>query len=218
MKIQCPCGSKFNFEVQPEMLAQPGKFVCAQCGADWSDYINGLIRQELMGAQQPTAAPALEPAPAAPEPAPAPDLVPAPPPAAQSGLRVRVHTGARPAEESAATTDVRFCTKHPGQRPVEHCVVCKKPLCPKCMELFGYVCSPLCRQRADLQSIDVPVFAGQKSVSEGRQWRKAGLMVGLAAVFVAALVGAWVCYEYVGSHPGPIYSYRFNDWSQSGRR
>ena len=85
------------------------------------------------------------------------------------------------------------------------------------MELFGYVCSPLCRQRADLRGIEVPEFAGQKSVSERRQWRKVGLVVGIAAVFVAALVGAWVWYEFIGSHPHPVYSFRFSEPSYSGR-
>jgi len=32
MKIQCACGAKYAFEVQPEMLDKPVQFVCPSCG------------------------------------------------------------------------------------------------------------------------------------------------------------------------------------------
>src|SRR3990172_6388975 len=77
--------------------------------------------------------------------------------------QARVHTRSnRP--DTAGTS--RFCTKHPGQRPTHRCLVCKKPICPKCMEIFGYVCSALCKNKAELQGIVVPVYAGQKSLVE----------------------------------------------------
>ena len=47
MKIQCPCGAKYAFDVSPEMAQTPVRFVCQACGADSSDVVNGLIRQEL---------------------------------------------------------------------------------------------------------------------------------------------------------------------------
>ena len=47
MKIQCACGAKYAFDVTPEMAENPVRFVCQNCGLDSSDYVNGLIRQEL---------------------------------------------------------------------------------------------------------------------------------------------------------------------------
>ena len=47
MKIQCACGAKYAFDVTPEMAEQPVRFVCQNCGADYSEFVNGLIRQEL---------------------------------------------------------------------------------------------------------------------------------------------------------------------------
>src|SRR6185503_4771637 len=75
---------------------------------------------------------------------------------------------------TSTSNDGRPCPKHPSQLIVEHCLVCQKPMCPKCMELFGYVCSPLCRAKAEANGIEVPVFAGQKSVMEAKRWRKVG--------------------------------------------
>ena len=47
MKIQCACGAKYAFDVTPEMAENPVRFVCQTCGLDSSDFVNGLIRQEL---------------------------------------------------------------------------------------------------------------------------------------------------------------------------
>ena len=47
MKIQCACGAKYAFDVTPEMAENPVRFVCQNCGLDSSDFVNGLIRQEL---------------------------------------------------------------------------------------------------------------------------------------------------------------------------
>ena len=40
------------------------------------------------------------------------------------------------------------------------------------MEVFGYVCSPLCRGKANSHGIQIPVYEGQRSVVEARLWRK----------------------------------------------
>ena len=47
MKIQCACGAKYAFDATPEMVENPVRFVCQNCGLDSSDFVNGLIRQEL---------------------------------------------------------------------------------------------------------------------------------------------------------------------------
>src|SRR5215472_18515898 len=52
MKLQCPCGAKYAFDVTPEMAGKPIRFVCSACGLDSSDYVNSLIRQELGASPQ----------------------------------------------------------------------------------------------------------------------------------------------------------------------
>src|SRR5215470_16354526 len=94
MKIQCSCGTKYSFDVTPEMARTPVRFVCQTCGRDSSDVVNQLVRQQL-GTSAPTpppAAPPVEAAPLAPAPAPVP---PAP--------RVRL-AAATPAAATAATS------------------------------------------------------------------------------------------------------------------
>ncbi len=169
MKIQCSCGAKYAFDISPEMAQEPVRFVCPACGLDASDFVNSLVRQEL-GLSGPAAAPA--PAPAATPAQPAPQSPPV--------ARVRVHTPASvPVEAAPAAADApQRCFKHPDQFVVEKCYICSKPLCPKCMELFGYLCSPLCKGKAEAQGIEVPIFAGQKSVREARTWRRTVAVTG----------------------------------------
>jgi len=85
------------------------------------------------------------------------------------------------------------------------------------MELFGYVCSPLCKARADSHGISVPVFAGQKSVAEARLWRKVGLVVGAVGLTFGAVVGLWFWYAWFGSTPKPSFSVRFEQPAYSGQ-
>src|ERR1039458_6869098 len=137
MKIQCSCGAKYAFDVSPEMAQTPVRFVCPACGLDSSDFVNNLVRQEL-GLPEPAAAPAIQAAPA---------------------VRVRLHTSPAAAAETTKADDDQpsRCHKHPDQFVIDKCYVCSKPLCPKCMELFGYVCSPLCKNKAQSQGIEIPV-------------------------------------------------------------
>ncbi len=179
------------------MAEKPVRFVCQQCGLDSSDFVNRLIRQELgMAAAVPAAAGGLRVSSAGAAPTP-------PPPPVAAAPRL---TGAKPPP----------CVKHPGQRCTERCVVCGKPICPKCMELFGYVCSPLCNAKAEAQKIHVPVYAGQKSVAEAQFWRKAGAIFGVVAVTMVALVGFWFWYAWFGSYPKPVFSVRFDNPAYAG--
>ncbi|MGD0351401.1 MAG: PQQ-binding-like beta-propeller repeat protein [Verrucomicrobiota bacterium] len=222
MKIQCACGAKYAFDVTPEMAEQPVRFVCQNCGADYSEFVNGLIRQELG-----LAAPADAPPPSAPvaevllPPPPVPEAPPLPPPIFVATPRLRVASPAQPAGQTAETeagSDApQFCLKHKGEICMERCVVCQKPICPKCMELFGYVCSPLCKARAEAKKIKVPVYAGQKTVVEAQFWRKAGRISWAIAAMVAALLGFWFWYAWFGSVPHPIFSVRFTEKAYSGQ-
>src|SRR5438105_966704 len=192
MKIQCSCGTKYAFDISPEMARTPITFVCKTCGADSSGMINQLIRQEL--GLPPPAATAL---PASPQPAVAPppttdpvtvrvNVAPrtpasappvqesaAPPPVGPARVRVSIPSSPAAALAAAAPGPAapQLCLKHPGQLAAHRCVVCQKPICSDCMEVFGFVCSALCRAKAESQGIEVPAYESQRSATAAREWR-----------------------------------------------
>lgn len=222
MKIQCACGAKYAFEVTPEQAQQPVQFVCPACGLDASAYVTQLIREQFglaAPAPETAAAPAPEiaPAPGALATTPGVEAPPsaAPPPPAPVQVRVRSNEP-RAAAGHEPVADERFCRKHPGVRPTDRCVVCGKPICPRCMEILGYVCSPLCRQKAELSGIEVPVYAAQKSVVERRRWRKIGLLAGSVCAVLVILLGVWIWYEWFLSRPSVAFAVRFEDRVASG--
>jgi hypothetical protein len=254
MKVQCPCGAKYAFDVTPEMARDPVRFACPGCGVDLSGPINELIRQELKLATAPAAIPTAVPVPmAAPVPTaiavPSSGSAPAARPVAAGGVSIPA-IPPRPAEApvtiapaapaklaisrapSTATHGTAVetapapvgagneagqpCQKHKGEFIIEHCRVCQKPLCPKCMELFGYVCSPLCKARADSHGLRIPVYAGQKSVAEAKQWRKIGLIGAGVGAVVVGLLGFWVWYAFIGSVPHSVFSVRFPELAYAG--
>jgi hypothetical protein len=85
------------------------------------------------------------------------------------------------------------------------------------MELFGYVCSPLCKAKAESRGVHVPVYAGQKSRVEARRWRT--LVYGSSAIgiLLALLLGLWGWYAWFGCQPKSIFSVRFPDAAYTGR-
>src|SRR5688572_6942628 len=222
MKLQYACGAKYAFDVQPEMLNKPVQFVCPSCGLDSSDYVNSLVRQELGAVEASLVTPpAVD---IAPPPgvalAPAAAIEPATLSAAASStaLRVRLHAGSpKPAETPAAAADTSVCSRHFGQPAVEFCHVCHKPICAKCLEIFGYVCSPLCKQKAALSGMKVPEFIGQRDVVQRRFWRKVSFVSGGLGSLVVALLGVWFWWVWFGSIPKPVFSVRFPEPSYSGQ-
>jgi hypothetical protein len=241
MKVQCNCGAKYAIDVTPEMGRDPVRFVCPGCGLDLSGPINDLVRQELGLASASAPAPM---AAIIPEAAPAPRAVPAakstamrvptpvrsaapmaatPAPAAPARLSISksastaTHGSAvETAPEIGGGGDGTPCPKHQGEVAVEHCYICRKPICPKCMELFGYVCSPLCRAKAESHGVKVPVFAGQRSVIEAQQWRKIWRIGAGAGAVLALILGVWFWYAWFGSVPHPIFSVRFPEMAYAG--
>ena len=197
MKIQCSCGAKYSFDVTPAMAQTPIRFVCSICGADSSDMVNGLIRQELG--------------------LPAADM--SPPPQAAPHARVRVSAPA--AAPAGAAPDApeapRRCAKHPDQLVTDHCCVCARPICPKCMDLFGYVCSPLCKARAEAQGLEIAVYDGQRSRREARTWRRTVAVAGAIAGVALAALGVWIWYVGFASRPSTLWSVRFAERSYSGQ-
>lgn len=233
MKVQCSCGAKYEFAVTPVMATSPVKFVCPACGLNASEFVDGLIRRELGQTNTPTGVPvpiqlAAPPRPtAAPAPAPVATLLdesPPPPPPPTSvrrppGVRLSSSTAAPVAAEQAAAEAPAGvpCLKHPGQIATEKCFVCSKPICPKCMELFGYLCSPLCKAKADSHGLNVPIYENQRSMVEARQWRKVVWVgSGLGAV-AAVLLGFWFWYAWFGCMPRVVFSVRFPDRKYSGQ-
>ena len=229
MKVQCACGAKCEFDLTPEMASSPVKFLCPACGLDASEFVDGLVRQELGQ----TAAPRGVPMPVpvrlvTPSTAPGSAGIPAgvdapgnaPPrrPALPGRVAVRLHGPSTPGTEAVAEApSAPFCLKHPGELAIEKCYVCSKPICPKCMELFGYVCSPLCKAKAGSHGITLPVYQNQKSLVEARQWRKVVSVIWVSGILLAALLGFWFWYAWFGSTPKPVFSVRFDERSYSGR-
>jgi outer membrane protein assembly factor BamB len=85
------------------------------------------------------------------------------------------------------------------------------------MELFGYVCSPFCSSKAEAQGIDIPVYAGKKSVVEARQWRKVVAAGSAIAAVVLGLVSFWFWYAWIGVAPRPVYSVLFTNAVKHGQ-
>jgi hypothetical protein len=229
MKVQCACGAKYVFDITPAMRSNPVQFICPACGMDASQFVDGLVRQELGQATAPFGQP-ISVLTGAPTTAAVPTGVllddsataPAPPPAAapRAALAVRVSTPQANLDAAGAApafAEGRPCLKHPGEMATEKCYVCSKPICPKCMELFGYVCSPLCKAKADSHGIQVPVYEFQKSVVEARQWRKTVLVGCGAGGVLAAFLGVWFWYAWFGCMPHPIFTVRFPERSYAGQ-
>lgn len=226
MKVQCSCGVKYEFDITTEMANSPVKFVCPACGLDASEFVDALVRQELGQAATPHGVPVPARLSAPPGAAPVPVAravaappPPSPPPPSRPALAVRIQAPqpAQPEEASAPSPADVPCLKHPGQFATRKCLVCGKPICPKCMELFGYVCSPLCKAKAETQGREIPVYAGQKSVVEARLWRKVVWIGGTAGLAVAGLLGFWFWYAWFGCLPRPVFSVRFTDPAYSGQ-
>ncbi|MGB7748536.1 MAG: PQQ-binding-like beta-propeller repeat protein [Verrucomicrobiia bacterium] len=191
MKIQCSCGAKYSFEVTPEMAQNPMRFVCQNCGLDSSDYINELVRDEIAKQFPNTASP--------------------PPPAAPVASQLRISREEKTPEPPQAAPVSGYCSRHRNTRVTEKCAICGKPICPQCLELFGFFCSPLCKSKAELQGVAAPVYAGQKFRVQARFWRKAGLILSSLGAVLALVLGFWTWYAWFGSVPHPHFSARFDD-------
>jgi hypothetical protein len=207
MKIQCACGAKYSFDATPEMLQNPVKFVCPNCGLDSSAFVNELVRREFAGQ-----------APAAPE------AATPPPPPADEAPRLRISHAAAPAPAAPAEPPSpvptpeggEFCAKHRREPAVHHCLVCKKPMCSLCMKLFGYVCSPLCRAQAEARRMDIPMHASQGSLAEARFWRMSGAIGVIVAILILGGVIFWGWYAWVGSVPHVALSVKYDDRAYAG--
>ena len=124
---------------------------------------------------------------------------------------VRQQFGATNAEPATL-----ICHRHSDQPATTECLVCKKPICPECMKLFGYVCSAYCAGQAERAGVDLPVYEGQRDVVEARFWKKARRSAAVALVILAALMGVAAWYNFSGSRPKPAYTVKFAEKRSDG--
>ncbi len=217
MKVQCSCGVKYEFEITPEMRTRPVKFVCPTCGLNASEFVDSLVRQQLGQSATPTGIPVpVQLSGSGGTPATPISIEQPPPPRPAAPMRVAALPPAAPEQIAAAESEGTPCLKHPGEVAVDRCRICSKPICPKCMELFGYVCSPLCKAKADSHGIAIPVYEGQQSVREARRWRKVAWATSIAGAFLVLLLGFSIWYRLVGREPKPVFSVRFPQPAYSG--
>lgn len=218
IKLNCQCGTRYSFDVEPVNGRMPIKVACPGCGADGTEAANELIAKTAPAQSAPQApqftilsTPAPSPAPSpAPEQAP---LVPQVP--AQEKPKLRV-AGAKhapspapasaPAPVAAAAPGVEMCNRHLDKPAAEHCVVCHKPICPECMSMFGYLCSVGCRYRAEQERIHVPAYKFQKRSVESREFRKGALITVAVIAVLFTAIGFWYWYEFTGSKPKLSYT------------
>jgi hypothetical protein len=205
MKIQCGCGAKYEFDITPDMAQNPVQFVCPACGADSSALVTNLVRQHLA---QATAEP--------PQPARGAGSLPASLERRAPPLRVPLPP-TLPDTAPALETQPRRCPRHPAEFAVGECIVCSKPICPKCMQLFGCVCGPHCKAKAEAKGLQVPSHAALKSAVEARHWRNAGRIATTAALLMAAALGFWLWFALLGSKPRVAFSIRFAEPAYSGQ-
>jgi hypothetical protein len=191
IKILCSCTTKFSFDVEPVDGKMPVEIFCPKCGVDVTEQANTMIQQQSSSPETPVAI--------------AGENKP------RIGLRVASHV-AKPASSDggvAAMPGVEMCFRHPRNVATEHCVVCKKPICPECMQSFGFLCSINCRYRAEQEQIAVPVYKLQKSNVEKGALRKTLAITGVVACLVVGLIGLWFWYVLSGSKPRPYYTWKF---------
>jgi hypothetical protein len=203
MKIQCNCGTKYAFDVTPEMAANPVSFICQNCGADNSLAVNMLIQQQFPATATESAPP---PAPVAPP----------PPVESKPRMKVAVHVATPAAETATESAAPQMCRKHPGHFTSEQCRVCNKPICPQCMVLFGYVCSAFCKNEAEARGIELPIYAHQAGVAARRETRKLGKIIFGILGGVSLLVGAYVWYLAAGSRPHVVFAAQFKAPAYNG--
>ncbi len=223
VKVQCDCGTRFEFEVEPVNDRMPVPIACPECSADATALANAVIKEHL--ASPPPAAPVrtrVDVRQTVPPPQPAAVPVPAAP--AQSGLRISKPAGhvapTVPAQTTPAATPIpaaasadegapKLCPRHKTESAFETCVVCGKPICPKCMEQFGYVCSVYCKSQAATKRIYVPVYAHQKSAVEERSRSFGKLIAAGVFLLLLGIAGLWFWYTFYARDPKVVYSVLF---------
>ena len=215
MKFQCSCGAKYALDIVPGMGRVT--FVCQNCGQDYSDYVNELIRQQTAPAQPQVPAAATPETPAVPAP---PPVATAPPaesaPAGAPRLRISREHAPEAAPQAAQEPASKYCSRHRTELTTDQCQVCHKPICPQCIDTFGPYCSPFCRNKVEGASMTAPSWGGRKFATEREFWRKTGRISTVIGLIAFAVFGFWFWYSWIGSVPRVYFSTRWNDISHTG--
>ena len=202
MKIQCACGAKYAFDVTPEMAENPVRFVCQNCGLDSSDFVNGLIRQEL-GLGTPAAMPPPLPG----------RRPPFQFPSRRRGctLRTRLNRPVKPAKPPPAPKR-RSSASSTGASFARIAVWSAKNRFARSAWNFSATSARRCaRPGPKRRKSRFPSMPDRKSVVEAQFWRKTGKISGAIAAVVVALLGFWFWYAWFGSVPHPVFSVRFTE-------
>src|SRR5262245_1584459 len=109
-----------------------------------------------------------------------------------------------------------ICFRHSDQPATGNCLICKKPICPQCMELFGYVCSAFCKGQAERAGLTLPVYENQKAVVERRFWKKVGRIAVALVLLLAALAAAALWYNFFGARPKVVFTVQLPDTRSDG--
>lgn len=126
LKIQCSCGSRYQFEVEPVNGRVPAPLSCPKCQANWTEHANAMIAQALG-----MSTPPVDPVAAVDAPAPTPvhQTPPTFPAPAKTGLRLSSHApvasapasaplASEPAAPPAPAASVRHMPHVPSFTPV----------------------------------------------------------------------------------------------------
>jgi len=206
VKVYCPCGAKFAFDVEPARGRMPVPIQCPTCGQDATELADQEIARQLGGGSSSTATQARAVATSPAHPAPVAQILSGTTAAAATAPQAAARTTSptEPARPSEAHGEI--CPRHVGRRVVESCRVCGKPICRKCMAMFGYVCSPFCRSKAEAEGIQLPVYAQQRSEVDRRAKNRTRLILVAAASTIVLLIAATGYYKLYATKPHIIHA------------
>ncbi len=206
VKVHCPCGSKFEFEVEPANGRMPVRINCPTCGTEATELANAVIQQQMTDASKPApvrvAVKAHSTTPAPPAPPPAKPAAPSGLRIAKSGPAVAVYEGPADLPEAG----IEPCHRHPSEPAVDHCAVCGKAICEKCRQQFGHVCSIFCREAATHHNVEVPVYTGQRGQTDARAERRVKLIAISVGAVLALVLGTLAWYTWIARDPKVVYS------------
>jgi hypothetical protein len=198
LKIECECGTRYKFDVEPEEGKMPVEVFCPHCGIDGTDEANRLIGVELAALSGSPAPPKID--------VPKPFKAEAP----DSGLKLAAkrppqHTVTLPPQKGKPGIG-NPCAKHPKETTVNSCLFCKRPICPVCMSKFGYFCSTTCHHQAEQRGMKIPVYEGQESWIREKKYKRTKRIILGSSVLAAVIFAAWTWYSFFGSKPHVKFS------------
>ena len=189
--VECSCQVPYEFEIEPVDGQMPGTVACPTCGADGTEYANWVIQETHAREQSTESKIGLRHSDAAGE------------PTAEASSPVE---GAETTDDDAGPGLPKFCHIHKDQPTEAFCLACKKPICLRCMKQSGYFCGPYCRNRAEQEGMEIPVYEGQERLVRAREYKN---VTRLGTAIILVLIALFVTYEWYqlyGQHPSVKFS------------